>query len=268
MKSETAAEQRKEYLAKLILEKQQALETAPEGRLRIDVRNGAGQYYHVLSEENHLGQYLRKDQLHLIRQLAQKSYDERVLKALEQEKRAMERFEQTLPQVTAEAVYETLSAARKELVTPIRLTDEEYRRNWESEEYEPGWFKRDDPTEFYTEKGERVRSKSEIQEANLLNKLDIPYRYEYPLDLRVGHQLTTFRPDFLLLDVKNRKEYILEHFGKMDDKEYARQTFQKLRIYDENGYNERTNLICVFEMSDFPLSVPYLEQRLRQILDL
>ena len=76
-------------------------------------------------------------------------------------------------------------------------------------------------------RGERVRSKSEILIANSLNEMNIQYRYEYPI--RISN--TTFYPDFYILNLRRRKEYIWEHFGRMDDIEYARNAIRKIRYF-------------------------------------
>ena len=57
---------------------------------------------------------------------------------------------------------------------------------------------RDVTAEFYSNSGVRVRSKSELIIANMLEKYGIPYRYEYPLLLN-GNDLV--RPDFLCLNI-------------------------------------------------------------------
>ncbi len=57
-------------------------------------------------------------------------------------------------------------------------------------------------TEYRTEKGELVRSKSEMNIANALFRTEIPYKYECPLTLNDGRVIY---PDFTVLDVYNRR---------------------------------------------------------------
>ena len=67
---------------------------------------------------------------------------------------------------------------------------------------------------FYTSKGERVRSKSEVIIADVLNREGVPYRYEYPIYIK---GIGKIYPDFTVLNIGIRKEMIWDHFGMMDD---------------------------------------------------
>jgi DNA repair ATPase RecN len=61
---------------------QERLKSAPEGTLRLSNSHNYFQYYHC-TDENKLGKYIVKGQEELIRSLAQKSYDEKVLRLAE-----------------------------------------------------------------------------------------------------------------------------------------------------------------------------------------
>ena len=156
-------------------------------------------------------------------------------------------------------------------MTPVIPTDEQYRKQWEEVTYTPGYFKSDAPM-YITDRGERVRSKSEQLIANLLYRLGIPYRYEYPIEVIVNGYKKTWRPDFTILDVKNRRELYLEHFGKLDDPDdtdnYARNAFGKMKIYEENGMFDGGCMIYSFETSKAPLDITYVEMKVRRALGL
>ena len=85
-----------------------------------------------------------------------------------------------------------------------------YVKMWEAVTYKGLEFDAEDKTEFYTKRGERVRSKSEILIANTLNDNNIPYRYECPVEVDIGKKLY---PDFMVLNRKQRKEFYWEHLG-------------------------------------------------------
>ena len=107
-----------------------------------------------------------------------------------------------------------------------------------------------DETLFITNRNERVRSKIEVNIANMLDKYNVPYKYEYPMSLVKGE---TIYPDFLCLNVRTRKEIIWEHFGMMDDIGYLRKNYAKLQSYQLHGYMLGKNLITTFETSKQPL---------------
>ena len=260
---------RERTLSKLIQTKRRALEKAPTGFLIIRDIRGKTRYYKYDTDGRSGGTYLDNAHLDIAKALAQKSYDLKVLKAAELELQAWKLLASHFPNTTVEEIYETLSPARQKLVAPIIPTDEEYRKQWEAVTYEPGWFKADAAV-YITDRGERVRSKSEQLIANLLYRLHIPYRYEYPIEVVVNGHKKTWRPDFTILDVKNRRELYLEHFGKLDDQEddgnYARNAFEKMKIYEENGMYDGGCMIYSFETNKAPLDIKYVEQKVRRAL--
>lgn len=262
---------RGQTLTRLIRTKTHSLKDAPSGFLRIANVRGKDRYYKVDEGKRQMGVYISKKNIDLARQLAQKSYDLKVLKAAELELQAWNLLTSHFPDTTVEDVYETLSPARQKLVTPIIPTDDQYRKEWEAVTYTPGYFKPDSPV-YITDRGERVRSKSEQLIANLLYRLGIPYRYEYPIEVIVNGYKKTWRPDFTILDVKKRRELYLEHFGKLDDPSdtdnYARNAFGKMKIYEENGMYEGSCMIYSFETSRAPLDIAYVEMKVRRALDL
>ena len=117
--------------------------------------------------------------------------------------------------------------------------------------------------ELFTTKGERVRSKSEVLIADSLNRLGIPYRYEYPLKLKNG---ITVHPDFLCLNVRTRQEFYWEHFGMMDNPEYTENAIHKLQQYSENNLHPGINLILTMETISNPLNLKYIEQQIKNYL--
>jgi hypothetical protein len=258
-------------LNKLIEIKQRHLTKAPKGHLKIRPIRGKDRYYQVIAGATSQVIYLNQKKLDLARQLAQKSYDLKVLKAAELELQAWNLLASHFPDTTVEEVYATLSPARQKLVTPIIPTDDQYREQWESVTYTPGYFKPDAPV-YITDRGERVRSKSEQLIANLLYRLGIPYRYEYPIEVVVNGHKRTWRPDFTILDIKNRRELYLEHFGMLDDPNdtdnYARNAFGKMKIYEENGMHEGNCMLYSFETSRAPLDIAYVEMKVRRALEL
>ena len=118
--------------------------------------------------------------------------------------------------------------------------------------------------EFYTSKGERVRSKSEILIAEALIRNNIPYRYEYPIHNEVGKPIGV--PDFNCLNVRQRKDYYWEHLGKLGDMKYANRNVSKLERYTLEGGFDDSQLILTFETNEHPLNTRVIEEKIRRFL--
>ena len=231
-----------------------------EGYLVISNSHGRQQYYHVDSEKKK--HYISTKNNKLISSLAQKSYDQMLLKELHKQETQIKKALSLLPSQNISTIYENLDPRRKSLVTPHFLTDEQYVERWLSVKYEgkPGY---DDDLKYTTDRGEKVRSKSEKIIADKLYALGIPYRYEYPVHIK-GYG--TVYIDFVILDVKSRKEIYYEHFGKMDDPEYINRNLPKLQSYPQNNIVFGKNFIATFESTKHPFDINTLEIMLKEIL--
>lgn len=102
-----------------------------------------------------------------------------------------------------------MDTERRKLITPVTLETKDYAHEWQSIQYTP---KPIGPaiSNHLTDKGETVRSKSEVIIANTLARQQIPYRYEYPVKLKTY----TAHPDFYCLNLRTRQEYLWEHLGR------------------------------------------------------
>ena len=181
----------------------------------------------------------------MVKALFQKDYDQRVLQLAQMELNHLEKLMKKYPLQMCEGIYEKLNECRKKLIEPIEISDEEFIKRWENVEYDRMGFDKDDP-EYYTDNGERVRSKPEIIIANALKKYGIPYRYEYPLYLK-GYGVV--HPDFMTLNVRLRKEYYWEHLGMMDDAAYSEKNLNKITNYEKNDIFPGDKLILTHETS-------------------
>ena len=252
---------RKEYLETLIMEKQQALKHAPEGHLRCTTSSGHRRYYLVAPDETKKRSYIRKKDERVARALAQKEYDRMILEAAIKELGKIGELLNTQNAVSVDTLYEKLPDFRKHLVDPIVPEEKEYLSLWSSEAYERKEFERGYP-EFYTQKGERVRSKSEIMIADTLGRYQVPYRYEYPLELP-GFGLV--HPDFTVLTVK-RQEMIWEHLGMMDSPDYAARAIRRIEVYEQAGFFPGKRLILTHVTSSRPLGTKMIEAVIREYL--
>ena len=258
----TMLETRKHHLSKLKEEKLKSLTNTPTGSLRLCHSGNRIQFYHRTISSDRIGNYIRKQDIQLAQALAQKDYDKKILNAAEQELNAIQNYLNALPTTSAENIYQTLHPTRQALVTPIREPDAQYIENWQSMKYQKKSFA-DDAPELYTAKGERVRSKSEIIIADLLQRENIPYRYEYPIHLPGFGKV---HPDFTALNVRLRKEIHWEHLGTMDDPAYAEKALQKITAYEQAGIFPGENLILTHETKQNPINQKLILMMIRQYL--
>jgi hypothetical protein len=83
-----------------------------------------------------------------------------------------------------------------------------------------------------TERGELVRSKSEVIIADKLHSRGIDYGYETPVQLSNGH---TRYPDFTIEDAASGRVYYWEHLGMLRDSAYRARWQRKREAYRAAG---------------------------------
>ena len=159
-------------------------------------------------------------------------------------------------------MYGELPPARKNLVESFLMSDKQYIEDWEKITYEGKDFE-EGSQEIYTERGERVRSKSEKIIADKLFLQNISYHYERPIYLK-GFGMVY--PDFCCLDIRRRKEIIWEHFGMMGDVEYSRKALRKINQYTQNGYYQGDNIIYTFESLENPMKTKAVDKLIGNVI--
>lgn len=222
----------------------------PEGiSLRV-ARHGKGyQYFARKKGRNTNGSYIKSSDRETAVLLAQMEYDERLMATLQKSISSLKDCKDLFRWNPFESALNQMVMGKRELVKMPYVSDDCYVMNWKNQEYEGLGFKDGFP-EFYTRKGLRVRSKSEVIIADILDELCIPFLYEKPLELKSG----TIHPDFTLLDVKERKDVYWEHFGMMDDVEYRCNAFSKIKNYESNGLYQFDSVIWTFETTRNPIN--------------
>ena len=241
-------------LDQMIWERNQSLRKAPAGYLAVTKWQNHV-YYRWKIPEGDKTLHPEKDR-QLIRALAQKSYDRKVLRCAQEERAQLTRFLRRFPELRPEEVAGTLTPERLALVDPIRMTDADYIAHWLAQPTQPF---RTEGLIYPTDRGERVRSRAEALIANRLYQMGIPYRYEPELYLE-GYGKT--RPDFVLLRRQNRTEFYFEYFGLLDDPEYLERALQKLRADQNNGYWPGETLLFAGETRNHPLDLSEVVARI------
>lgn len=253
---------RSEELKQIIIEKERQLANAPEGTVNIAQAGKRIQYYYNKKNSESSRRYLKSSEIPLISALCQKDYDQKILSNARKELKFLERMRNTYPREIVEDIYEKLNVQRRKFVVPISITDDEFVEEWKNVAYQGKGFREDAP-EFYTDKGERVRSKTEILIANALNKHGIPYRYECPIYLNGFGKI---HPDFTVLNVRLRKEMFWEHMGMMDDSGYSEGALRRITMYERNDIFPGDKLILTHETMRYPISSQTIEKIIFQYL--
>ncbi|MBR3183102.1 MAG: hypothetical protein IKF61_01965 [Firmicutes bacterium] len=254
--------ERKDYLNRIQQEKEEALKSAPAGNLRISNNKGKIRHYQVVTKGSHSGKYIREKDYPTAIKLAQKAYDLKVLKNIKKEILQIDNYCKLMETDCVEGIYDNLSEERKRMVEPICLPDEDFIKNWLERDYEKMGFADGEPA-YDTVVGTRVRSKSEALISNSLERWEVPQLYEVPLILKGYGKV---RPDFMVLNVRTRQEYIWEHLGMLDDPVYLEKAMKKIEAYIANGYIPGINLIITFESSKHPLNLNTVDKLIETFL--
>lgn len=239
------------------------LTDAPEGTLRVSKSNNRIQYYHCTEESPRKnGIYLRKNEEELAHQLAQKEYDEKILRLVEKRLRQIRRIAEEYEDDEIEKIFLREHEARQKLICPVEVTWKQQLEQWMSEKYEGKGFKEGTPI-IYSDSGERVRSKSEKILADYFYHNNIPYKYEKPLVL-AGYGVVY--PDFTFLSKRTKKEIYWEHEGRMDDPGYAKSAIKKIESYENSNIYVGERLILTFETESSVLSRTSIERNVKRYL--
>lgn len=260
-----------ERLRDIIAYSEKVITKAPKGNVRVSICKNSKQFYYQEkssddasvksnTSKSHNGRYMKKEERELAVRVIEREYYEKLLLICIKRKKEIDKVIEMLKLTEPIKVYETMPKAKRECFTPMVLSDEMYREKWERVIYEGKEFPEDYP-EIYSDRGERVRSKTEKIIADKLYKEGIPYRYEEPYKL---DKYGIVYPDFKILDVNNRQEIILEHFGMMDDEDYTSKALKKIKMYERQGLVLGKNLMITYETSTEPFDSRLFERMLRE----
>ena len=242
-------QQEKGFLEEQIVKLNKLLADQPEGFVRVSASDKRTQFYYYSGvNDQRNGKYMPKSEEERAKKIIVKEYHQKCKEVCVNRLKGVERMLKCAHSNDLNDVYTKMAEGKKPFITQIILDDEKYIEAWQAVEYEGKDFF-DDIPEIRTDRGERVRSKSEKIIADKLYKYGIPYRYEYPIRIK---GLGKFYPDFTILDVKNRKEILLEHLGMMDNEEYLAKALNKISTYEKNGIVLGRDLILTYETSREP----------------
>lgn len=254
------------YLKDLQKKIQEHLQQAPEGTLRVTHKKGNPSYYHRVkfhkTDSNYCGNYIKKKDMELVHRLAQKEYETALLKTINDQLSTIQKFLRKYHPNALENVYELMPNGKKPLINAYVLSDNSYAKTWQNEPFVPKGFASNEP-EIYTERNERVRSKSEKILADKFFACGIPYKYECPITLK---GFGTIYPDFTVLNKKTRQVFYWEHLGMMDDPVYTEKALLKIETYIKNGIYPGKQLLLSHETRLRPLNIKNIEELITEYL--
>ena len=229
----------------------QMLQKFPDGKL-ICAKNGKG--YKWYKSDGHNKIYIPKKERQFAQELATKKYITYLLEDLIHEKIALNFYLKHHKTGKAEKLLTDMSEYQELLVPYFQPVSQELH-DWMNSTYERN-KKYPEQLIIKASSGNMVRSKSEAMIDMALFSRKIPFRYEYILQL--GRWI--FYPDFTIRHPVTGELYYWEHFGRMDDEEYAKNAYAKLQKLNSFGIIPSINLIVTYETKDKPLSPEMIEK--------
>ena len=237
-----------------------------KGWLEINQTKSGPNYYHCYYDCKRgktVRKYIKKKDMDIAKDLARNAYYKKLKALLADRLPMLERLNESYREDEIDSLYEDLPPMRQALIEPICTTKKGRLSKWLEQPYSGNPMAKGS-TEIVTNRGEIVRSKSEKILADMFNAANVPYKYECPLRLHDDHPIY---PDFTFLDPVTLKEIYWEHFGLMDDEEYANRALEKIKTYEAAGIYLGDRLLVSFESGQVFLNLEsvrrIIENRLR-----
>lgn len=206
----------------------------------------------------------KRSELPRIKDLAVAEYRKVLLPLVERKIRYLKLIMKTEEQIekTYTSMYEGKRVLFKPDIVPVTKLVEEF----EEETYNGLAFDENDHTEYFTNRGERVRSKSEKIIADELDRWGIPYKYEKPLALNINGKIKEFYPDFTAMNKTTGEIKYVEHLGMMDHPNYYQNVLAKLDAYEKNGLLIGRDVILLHESAYRPLNTRVIADYIEEFL--
>lgn len=228
------------------------------GDERVTARKAGGCYqFYSYSTVDNTHRYLPSTKKSKqIERLCQGEYNEKLGKAVNERRKALERVLRIIQKTDPNRVILRIHPGKRKMIKEYLQDDNTFSSEWEQVEVN---HKESPDRGLTTERGDVVRSKSEVLIANLLFSNNVPYRYEAEYRFPDG----IFYPDFTVLNARTRKEYIWEHLGMVANIDYAATAFSRLQRYQEQGLIIGKEIIITLESQGKPLDT----KKIQNIID-
>lgn len=244
-------------LDKQIESLQAQLKTFPDGQFFCNKNGKRYKWFHITDGKK---KYLKKKDHSLAEQLDIKKYLSLQLDDCLHEKTAIDFYLRHHVPAKAEQLL-TLNSDYQKLLFPYFKTLSQELEAWSNSTFIQ-CPKYPESKIHLAPSGNMVRSKSEVLIDMQLYTHRIPFRYE--CELQLGE--ITIYPDFTVRNPRTGKILYWEHFGQMDNSEYAKKTARKLNAYISNNIIPNIDLITTYETKEHPLTINTLDNILSEYL--
>lgn len=232
------------------------LRDLPEGVLFVEQRKGRYYYSQRIpkggnhKKEHRIGISGNTDTIFA---LVRKKYLLSALPVIEQNIKDTETFIRNLHPADEASVMKKYLAKYPQLSDGIYFNRQDQKKWADSFKGLEGFYEED--LRSISSKGVKMRSVGELYISSCLDKLDIPYRYEAPLN----HPDLNYVPDFTIIRPRDNKIFYWEHFGKVDSDKYVRDNLSKISSYILYGIVPWDNLIMTYSFKDGGLNAKLID---------
>lgn len=208
-------------------------------------RKGTNLYYYAqeYKDKSMKQYYLGTPEDNIVKRLKVRRFYQNMLKALQKDKELLTRVVRDFIDYSAYEIHKHLPNAYKNL--PEECFEDETlqkMKEWASQKYERNTFPIPDQPNIARD-GTAMRSKGECMWYDDILFEDVPVRIDPTLHLTGKSGRTyTMCPDFQFI-CPDGSFLLVEHFGKLDDDNYAAEKMRRIQQYLDCGYVLGDNLI-------------------------
>lgn len=225
-----------------------------DGSIAYKTERNASRFY-IFDEKHKSGLYINSANEQTLRSYCNERYYRKLESVLPLQIAKLKRVVEQLENIKdRQVVFEELPEPIKKHANPNLSTQVKLIEDFYTEGRYCGHSRLPVKEKHNTDRGETVRSKSELIIANMLYHSGIPYDYERMLHLKSGYKC----PDFTILNVGTGKVCYLEHMGRMDEEEYRNKNLLKIEEYQASGIYQGEKLFLTFETKEKPLNTRHV----------
>lgn len=231
-----------------------------KGGLHYSKRKDGTMKYYIRDKDNRI--YVNSDLRPRMDRIRLKKYLEKEIKCLEENQKLMEQMISGYKKTDYDTINGELNSAYKGTFVPAVGV------NWRNNI--PSFTQSENP--LYPEElihttsfGLKTRTKGEMEIAELLYKLGIPFRYEMRLELFDDDgKVKIVYPDFSI--PLEDEWFFIEHLGLLNKEKYVKRNAEKLHEYHSNGILMPGQLIFTMDGPDGGLDAGPVMEFLQNIL--